>query len=92
MYITLSVFLSLFTLALTVPTPTNSSSPNTTITPPTRYYLKTRVIDNGNASKNDLYVSSYHTGLLIPLSVFPFPFPLPLPFISHVRCLRRPLH
>lgn len=74
MHITLSAFTSLIinlslTLALTTPTPTNSST-NTTITPPSRYYLKTRVLDNGNADKNDLYVSSYHTGSFAPHSLY----------------------
>ena len=68
--ITFSTFLSLialpFTLTLTLPT---NSSGNTTLTPPSRYYLKTVVLDNGNADKNNLYVSSYHTG---PLKPFPF--------------------
>ena len=57
-------------LAVTSPSPANTTA-NTTITPPSRYYLKTSVIGDGNADKNDLYVSSYHTG---PLS----PHPLPL--------------
>lgn len=54
------------TLAVTLSNPTNSTA-NTTFTPPSRYYLKTRVIGNGNADKANLYVSSYHTGAL-PLS------------------------
>ena len=60
---TLSTFLALIALplTLTIALPTNSSA-NTTLTPPSRYYLKTVVLNNGNADKNDLYVSSYHTG------------------------------
>lgn len=74
MHITPYAFTSLIinlslTLALTTPTPTNSST-NTTITPPSRYYLKTRVLDYGNADKNDLYVSSYHTGSFAPHSLY----------------------
>lgn len=73
MHITLSAFISLInlslTFALTTPTPNNSST-NTTITPPTRYYLKTRVLYNGNTDKNDLFVSSYHTGPFTSLSLF----------------------
>lgn len=61
MYITLTALFPLInlslTLALSPPNPTN-------ITPPSRYYLKTHVLDDGNADKNDLYVSSYHTGPL----------------------------
>ncbi|CAD6586523.1 MAG: hypothetical protein ASARMPRED_002748 [Alectoria sarmentosa] len=58
----LLLFLSLpLTLAVTPPNLTNSTA-NTTFTLPSRYYLKTSVIDDGNADKNDLYVSSYHTG------------------------------
>lgn len=51
------------TLAVTNASPTNTTA-NTTITPPSRYYLKTRVIGDGNADKDGLYVSSYHTGPL----------------------------
>lgn len=29
-----------------------------------QYYLRTCVLDNGSPSKNGLYVSSYHTGML----------------------------
>lgn len=43
------------TLALT-----NAS--NTTITPPDRYYLQTKVIGAECPDKNGLYVSGYHTG------------------------------
>ena len=79
--ITLSTFFSLIALpfALTLALPTNSSA-NTTITPPSRYYLKTVVLNNGNADKNNLYVSSYHTG-----PFHPFPSPPFLPFPSVVR-------
>ena len=82
--ITLSTFLSLITLPFTLALPTNSST-NTTLTPPSRYYLKTAVLDNGNADKNDLYVSSYHTGPFKPISLPPLP-PLPPSFLrSHKR-------
>ncbi len=70
MYSMLPAFLFLInlshTLAVTPSNPTNSTA-NTTFTPPSRYYLKTSVIGDGNADKNNLYVSSYHTGAL-PLS------------------------
>ena len=55
------------TLAVTTPNLTNATA-NTTFTPPNRYYLKTSVIGDGNADKNDLYVHSYHTGPLPPPS------------------------
>ncbi|KAF6235745.1 hypothetical protein HO173_005940 [Letharia columbiana] len=65
MHFTLPVFFSFINLSLalavTPSNPTNSTA-NTTFTPPSRYYLKTSVIGAGNADKNDLYVSSYHTG------------------------------
>ena len=65
MHFMLSAFLSLInlslTLAITSPNPTNSTA-NSTFTPPSRYYLKTSVIGDGNPDKNHLYVSSYHTG------------------------------
>ena len=48
-----------FTLALTI---NYNSAINARSVPPSRYHLKTRVIDNGNSDKNDLYLSSYHTG------------------------------
>ena len=38
---------------------------NTTVAPGAlqgEYYLLTEVIGSGNADKNDLYVSGYHTG------------------------------
>lgn len=67
MHFTLPAFLFFIdislTLAVTPPNPTNSTI-STTFTPPNRYYLKTRVIEDGNADKNDLYVSSHHTGPL----------------------------
>ena len=69
MYLTLLALLFLInislTLALTTPN-LPSAAPNGTITPPSRYYLKTRVLDGGSPDKNDLYVNSYHTGPLIP--------------------------
>lgn len=77
MHFILPVFLFLINLSLTlavIPSNANNSTANTTFTPPSRYYLKTSVIDGGNADKNDLYVSSYHTGAglgdatLIPFS------------------------
>ena len=73
------------TLALTPPNATNSSA-NTTLTPPSRYYLKTRVLDEANADKNDLYVSSYHTGASETPSPLPFHRPhtlQPHPFLTH---------
>ena len=45
----------------TPPYPTNTTT-NGTITPPSRYYLQTRVKGYGNSDKNGLYVSGYHTG------------------------------
>lgn len=71
MHFILPVFLFLINLSLTlavIPSNANNSTANTTFTPPSRYYLKTSVIDGGNADKNDLYVSSYHTGPLPSLS------------------------
>ena len=64
MHLTLPAILSLATLPLTLALalPNSTNATNTTITPPSRYYLKTRVLDNGSADKNGLYVSSYHTG------------------------------
>lgn len=63
------------TLALTIPYPVNVTTnatitppstvnltTNGTIAPPSRYYLQTRVKGHGNADKNGLYVSGYHTG------------------------------
>ena len=46
------------------PSPASPSVPTATITPPTSYYLRSRVIGpNGNHSDKDgLYVSCYHTG------------------------------
>lgn len=71
MHCTLPAFFYLtnlsLTLAITLPNPINSTA-NTTFTPPSRYYLKTSVIGDGNADKNGLYVSSHHTGPLLPLS------------------------
>lgn len=69
MHFTLPALVSLINLSLalavTPSTPSNSTT-NTTFTPPSRYYLKTSVIGDGSADKNDLYVSSYHTGPLPP--------------------------
>ncbi|KAM0800328.1 hypothetical protein BDR22DRAFT_963289 [Usnea florida] len=62
-----------FALALTT---SHNSATNATSAPPSRYYLKTRDIDNGNSDKNNLYLSSYHSGagendvVLQPLSDF----------------------
>ncbi|CAD6563581.1 MAG: hypothetical protein ASARMPRED_000070 [Alectoria sarmentosa] len=45
-----------------IPPSTVNSTTNGTITPPSRYYLQTRVKDHGSSDKNGLYVSTYHTG------------------------------
>ena len=57
------------TIALTVPHRVNvttkaTTTPPSTVTPapPSRYYLQTRVKGHGNADKDGLYVSGYHTG------------------------------
>ena len=67
----LSIILAFLTLAITTlaqaPYPANAT--NTTVTPPTRYYLKTQVLGDstgyaGNATaKSGLYVTGYHTGV-----------------------------
>ena len=65
MHITLSALLSLARLSLTLAATTSnaiSSIGNATLTPPIRYYLKTSVIDDDDSDKNDLYVTSWHTG------------------------------
>ncbi|CAF9924306.1 hypothetical protein IMSHALPRED_006146 [Imshaugia aleurites] len=65
MHITLSALLSLAHLSLTLAATTSnaiSSIANATLTPPIRYYLKTSVIDDDDSDKNDLYVTSWHTG------------------------------
>ena len=66
MHFTLPTLFSLInlplTLAVTLPNSTNSTA-NTTSTLPSRYYLKTSVIDDGAVDKHNLYVSSWHTGL-----------------------------
>ncbi|KAM0794290.1 hypothetical protein BDR22DRAFT_712883 [Usnea florida] len=63
MYFSLTAFLSLITLSLAANTASpDSSTTNPTLIPPARYYLKTSVIGDGSADKNDLYVSSFHTG------------------------------
>ena len=50
--------------ALTTPliTPRDVNATNSTQCPSGQYYLSTKVIGSGHADKNDLYVSSYHTG------------------------------
>ena len=66
MYTSLPAFLSLINLSLALAVNAASSpddsTTNPTLIPPARYYLKTSVIGDGNADKNDLYVSSFHTG------------------------------
>ena len=60
---TSTLLLSLIAIPFTLALTTNyDSATNATRAPPSRYYLKTRVIDHGNLDKNDLYLSSYHTG------------------------------
>ena len=89
MHITFSAFsltliiISNLSLAFALATPNPANNSNTTITPPSRYYLKTRVLDNnGNADKNNLYVSSYHTGVFALKPPFPSLFlSLPLLFL-----------
>lgn len=89
MHFKLPTLLSLLSLSLTLaatPPDTSNSTTNTTITPPSRYYLKTSVVRDGNADKNDLYVSSYHTGLFTP-SPLPPPFSVPIRrVICHLYC------
>lgn len=48
--------------ATIVPPFTVNLTTNGTITPPSRYYLQTRVKGPANEDKNGLYVSGYHTG------------------------------
>ena len=67
---TLITFLLSALLALASPRPslspslTSTSVPSATITPPTSYYLRSRVIglDGNHTDKDGLYVSNYHTG------------------------------
>lgn len=65
MRLILLAFFTLVNVSLTLAVTT----PNANFTPPSRYYLKTSVIDDGDADKNDLYVSSYHTGPLLTLTL-----------------------
>ena len=46
-------------LALALPQP----SPTSTVTPPSSYYLRTRVVGPNHSDKDGLYVSNYHTGM-----------------------------
>lgn len=65
MYFSLTACLSLINLSLTLAANAASlddSTTHTTLKLPARYYLKTSVIGDGNADKNDLFVSSFHTG------------------------------
>ena len=79
MYFSLPAFLSLVNLSLTLAV--NAASPDdstthTALKPPARYYLKTSVIGDGNADKNDLYVSTFHTGPPSPvLALYPIQKP-----------------
>lgn len=50
-------------LALALPQPYPTSAASATVTPPSSYYLKTRVVDHGHFDKDGLYVSNYHTGM-----------------------------
>ena len=62
--LTLTLLPSALTLTTSPPPPyypTNTTSTNGTITPPSRYYLRTQV-KGPETDKNGLYVSSYHTG------------------------------
>lgn len=60
--------------ALAAPQASPSSAPNATATPPSSYYLKTRVVGRGHEDKNGLYVSNYHTGNKILSSTSSFLF------------------
>ena len=49
-------------LATATPHPSPTSAPSATVTPPSSYYLQTRVIGQGHPEKDGLYVCAYHTG------------------------------
>ncbi|CAD6588376.1 MAG: hypothetical protein ASARMPRED_003540 [Alectoria sarmentosa] len=50
-------------LALAVAQPSSTSAVYATVTPPSSYYLKSRVVAHGHNDKHGLYVSNYHTGI-----------------------------
>ena len=82
MHITFSALFSFINLSLSLalrPRDPTTSSVNTDITPPSRYYLETRVLESGHDDKDHLFVSSYHTG---PLETPPQPSLLSFP--SHI--------
>ena len=60
-------------LALAVAQPSSTSAAYATITPPSSYYLKSRVVAHGHNDKDGLYVSNYHTGMKLLLSVARLP-------------------
>ncbi|MDI1489153.1 MAG: hypothetical protein OHK93_008431 [Ramalina farinacea] len=60
-FLALASSLSLLSLVSAVPQP-QATTPPSTVTPPDRYYLKTKVIDGGDKTKDGFYVTSYHTG------------------------------
>ncbi|KAL9131217.1 MAG: hypothetical protein Q9175_006825 [Cornicularia normoerica] len=49
-------------LATAAPYPSSTIAASATITPPSSYYLKTRVVGHGHKDKDGLYVTNYHTG------------------------------
>lgn len=49
-------------MALAFPPASSTSAASATVTPPSSYYLKTRVVGHGHSDKDRLYVSNYHTG------------------------------
>ena len=66
-------------LAIATPYLSPTSAPSATVTPPSSYYLQTRVIGQGHPEKDGLYVCAYHTGTTCraPPTLRPLPPPKP---------------